>query len=401
MLMKTDQNRIRNLTEYVHGIMNNENGKELYLKYRNDIEQVTPQEVFEIFYSLLDSGATPAEILTFLDKVINVFYKSLTGYSWKKPEKNSFIDYLMQENSALTDRLERIKEIYKKEDFQTAKRALVPKMRELQKFNAHYLKKENILFPYMEKKMKKFEGLSIMWALHDETRKRLKTTIEYLEAEGCNEAEFNILLGNLFFAMYGLIKKEELILFPAAGEVIEENEWDEMQKQSLEYEFPFIEKPEPAIKGQDTFARTSEFIKDFKDGCKFKTETGVLDFEQLMMIFSALPVDLTFVDENNKVKFFTRPKDRIFPRSAAVIGRSVENCHPPESVHVVNKIIDAFRAGEKDNAVFWINLKGKMILIQYFALRDSSGKYGGVLEVSQDITEIANLQGEKRLLDWE
>jgi DUF438 domain-containing protein len=258
--MKIDQSRIKNLTEYVQGLMNDESGKELYLKYRNDIEQVTPQEVFEIFYSLFDSGAAPAEILTFLDKVINVFYKSLIGYSWKKPEKNSFVDYLMQENRALSNKLERIKGIYKKEDFQTAKKELIPRIKELQGFNYHYLKKENILFPYMEKKMKKFEGLSIMWALHDETRKRLKSTIEYLEAENCNEPEFNILLGNLFFAMYGLIKKEELILFPAASEVIEENEWNEMQKQSLEYEFPFIEKPEPAIKEH----QTSGIIDNFR-----------------------------------------------------------------------------------------------------------------------------------------
>jgi DUF438 domain-containing protein len=110
---------------------------------------------------------------------------------------------------------------------------------------------------------------------------------------------------------------------------------------------------------------------------------------------------MTFVDENNKVKFFTRPKDRIFPRSPAIIGRDVDKCHPPQSVHVVHEIIDSFRNGKKDHATFWINIKEKMILIQYFALRDSMGVYKGVLEVSQDITEIRALEGEKRLLHWE
>ncbi|MDF2531329.1 MAG: putative sensor protein [Clostridia bacterium] len=218
--MKIDQNRINHLIEYVQGIMNGENGKDLYLKYKSDLEQVTPQEAFEIFHSFLQKGCKPAEILVILDKVINVFYKSLIEYAWRRPEKNSFVDYLLQENRALIFKLEAIKEIIKEKDFQARKNELLHKIRELQQFNHHYLKKENILFPFLEKKMKKFDGLAIMWALHDETRAQLKKVIETLETEDCKE-EFNINLGNLFFAMYGLIKKEELILFPAASEIIE------------------------------------------------------------------------------------------------------------------------------------------------------------------------------------
>lgn len=133
----------------------------------------------------------------------------------------------------------------------------------------------------------------------------------------------------------------------------------------------------------------------------FKTDTGELTFEQVLLVFNALPVDLSFVDENDKLRYFTRPKDRIFPRSPAAIGRDVRNCHPAESVHVVEEIIEEFRSGRKDKATFWINLKGRLILIQYFALRDSSGEYKGVLEVSQDITDIKVLEGERRLLQWE
>ncbi|MDF2890090.1 MAG: putative sensor protein [Clostridia bacterium] len=398
--MKIDPNRINHLIEYVQGIMNGENGKDLYLKYRSDLEQVTPQEAFEIFHSLLQKGCKPVEILVILDKVINVFYKSLIGYAWRRPEKNSFMDYLLQENRALIFKLEAIKEIIKEKDFRAGKNELLQKIRELQQFNHHYLKKENILFPFLEKKMKKFDGLAIMWALHDETRAQLKKVIETLEAEDSKE-EFNIDLGNLFFAMYGLIKKEELILFPAASEIIEQNEWIEMQRQSLEYEFPFIKRPQGEMTEVNMAVDTHEFIEDFKDGCQFKTETGILDFDQILLIFNALPVDMTFVDENNKVKFFTRPKDRIFPRSPAIIGRDVDKCHPPQSVHVVHEIIDSFRNGKKNHATFWINVKEKMILIQYFALRDSKGLYKGVLEVSQDITEIRALEGEKRLLHWE
>jgi DUF438 domain-containing protein len=309
--------------------------------------------------------------------------------------------YLMQENRAMLNKLDIIKEILKKKDFESDKEELILRISELLKFNHHYLKKENILFPFLEKKMIKFDGLAIMWALHDETRVQLKKVIECLEAEDCKEAELNVELGNLFFAMHGLVQKEELILFPTASEIINENEWKEMQKQSLEYEFPFIEKPEQGVEEKCMLSEKNEFIADFKEGYHLKTETGVLNLEQILMIFNALPVDMTFVDENNKVKFFTKPKDRIFPRSPAIIGRDVEKCHPPESVHMVYEIIDSFKTGMRDNATFWINVKGKMIMIQYFALRDSVGVYRGVLEVSQDITEIKKLQGERRLLHWE
>lgn len=399
--MKIDQSRIRNLVEYVKGIMNKEDGKELYLRYKSDIEQVTPQEVFEIFYSLLQKDAEPKEILVFLDKVINVFYISLTNYSWKIPENNSFIGFLIQENHALIEKLEGIKEIIKDKDFEARKSELIPKVNELMDFRDHYLKKENILFPFLERKMEKFNGLAIMWALHDETRSLLKKVIECLESKECKQTELNIELGNLFFAMRGLVKKEELILFPAASEVIDESEWSEMLRQSLEYQFPFIQKPKQNSEVENIAGEKDEFIVDYKEGYQFKTDTGTLDFEQILMIFNALPVDLTFVDENNKVRFFTSPKDRIFPRSPAVIGRDVDKCHPPQSVHVVHKIIDAFKAGTQDDAKFWINMKGKTILIQYFALRDSMGKYKGVLEASQDISEIKELDGEKRLLHWE
>lgn len=391
--MKTDQNRVSHLIEYVTGIMNKEDGKALYDRFKNDIEGVTPQEVFEIFYHMLTQKTAPKDILVFLDKIINVFYKSLSAYSWKRPEQDSFAGYLLKENSALVKKLEDIKGILKEPDFEKRKRELLQKVQELTAFKQHYLKKENILFPYLERKLEKFNGLAIMWALHDETRLILKHVIEVLERNDCKEEELNIVLGSLFFAMYGLVKKEELILFPAASEIITPEEWQEMQYQSLEYEFPFIERPQ----AEDGEKKT---IAEYKEGYLLKTDTGELQLEQLLMIFNALPVDLTFVDENNKVRFFTRPKDRIFPRSAAVIGRDVEKCHPPQSVHIVNEIVDSFRRGEQDQASFWINLKGKMILIQYFALRNDQGVYKGVLEVSQDITEINGLEGERKLLHW-
>jgi uncharacterized protein len=128
--------------------------------------------------------------------------------------------------------------------------------------------------------------------------------------------------------------------------------------------------------------------------------TGVISPEQIIRIFNHLPVDITFVDEHDTVVYFSAPKKRIFPRTKAIIGRKVHNCHPPESVHVVEEIVSSFRKGEKDEASFWINFKDEKILIQYFALRDENGIYKGVIEVTQEIGDIQKLEGEKRLLDW-
>lgn len=390
----SDKNiRVTRLSEYVKGLKSNEDGRELYAEYKTDIENVKPQEAFEVFKILLDEGTNPNEILVFLDKVINVFYKSLSSYKWEMPGNDNFLKDMYLENEGLVRKTDEIKELMKESDLKLKKSSILSKAIDLEEFNDHYLKKENILFPYMEKSAQKFEGLKIMWSLHDVVRNLLKTTIEVLKDENSSMQQLNIAIANLFFGILGVKKKEELILFPSACEVLSERDWYEIHKQSLEYKFPFINK----IIDKDL--DVGNINGEFNNGV-FKTETGELTFEEISLIFNNLPVDMTFVDENNKVKYFTKPKDRLFPRSSAVIGRSVNNCHPPESVHVVEEIVENFRAGKEDSAKFWINVKGKIVLIQYFALRDRFGKYKGVLEVSQDITEIKSLDGERRLLTW-
>ena len=392
---KTDQNRTERITDYVRKLAENRsglNGKELYLEYRDDLLRVTPQEAFEVFYQIWQDGQPAAVILQYLDKAINVFHHGLNSYQWAKPANASFIGTLRSENSELVKKLDHISSLLQSDDAATQREILYKMVAELKQFNCHYLKKENILFPYLEKKQERFNGVAIMWSLHDEARACLEDTLKLLAAdpdESSDETSLNIAIGRLFFAMHGLASKEELILFPAACKEFSEAEMEDMLRQSFEYGFAYLteipEKP-PVINEFSSF--------------RFETETGNLEMEQLLLLFSALPVDLTFVDENNKVRFFTRPKDRIFPRSPAVIGRHVNNCHPPESVHVVEKIVEAFRAGSQDQASFWIDVKGRKILIQYFALRDDMGQYKGVLEVSQDITDIRALEGQRRILQW-
>ncbi|MGB7594052.1 MAG: PAS domain-containing protein, partial [Erysipelotrichaceae bacterium] len=198
-------------------------------------------------------------------------------------------------------------------------------------------------------------------------------------------------LGTLYFALYGCIEKEERILFPLAQELLTSQEMDALLRESFDYGFPFIQAPSKPLESKE----------DSLPSGVFKTETGSLSNTEILAIFSALPVDLTFVDAHDKVRFFSKAKDRIFPRTPAILGRDVRHCHPPDSVHVVLEIIDTFRAGTQDSATFWIQMGFRFILIQYFALRDPDGVYLGTLEVSQNVTEIRGLEGQRRILSWE
>jgi len=231
-----------------------------------------------------------------------------------------------------------------------------------------------------------------MWSFHDDIRRNLKEIIQLLQGNSFDIDEFNHLAGLIFFNMYAIKFREERILFPQILKNIPEKDLLQMLRESLDMPWPYI-KPQLEIK----MIEMNE--KEQKSG-EINLQTGILFPEQIRLMLNHLPVDITYVDENDKVRYFSSPKKRIFPRSVSIVGRDVKNCHPPESVHVVEQIVEAFRNGEKDKADFWINMNNETILIQYFAVRDEQGTYRGVIEVSQEISEIKSLQGENRLLDW-
>lgn len=383
--------KLTRIAKYIDEISRGNHSMELYRLYEDDILNIESDELFTLFFNRLKQGETPEQVLIYLDRLMHVFAQSLEKNPVTIPE-DSFIAHLLLENQEMSKRMDRIKKILAKGDVEKCRDELLDKFEELLQFNVHYVKKENILFPYLEKSDQKFTGVSIMWTLHDQTRKTLKSILTELKNVDFNQKGFIIDVGRYFFQVYGLIQKEELILFPVAVNALSSAMHDQMRSQSFELGFAFIEKPEEHI-----LKETQEAYRDWV----YRSETGELTYEQLTLFVNALPVDCTLIDEHNKVRYFTRPKDRIFPRSPAIIGRDVQNCHPADSVEVVNKIIDAFRNNERDVATFWIDMRGKKLLIQYFALRDMQGIYKGTLEVSQDITDIRKLEGQRRLLQWE
>lgn len=387
-----NKERIAKLKEYVMALHHNGNEEELYKTYQDSIESVTPQETFTVFNDLLDDKLKAEDVLVFIEKAMDAFEKSLSSYSYDPIDNYKFLKDLKQENDALLKKIEAIEKLLSTENPKTIVDELVKRAEELTGFIPHYVKKENILFPYMEKNDDKFVGVSIMWALHDIVRSRLKKVTSLKDEDKIDEGKIRNRFANLFKSMRGLTNQEKLILFPSAIETLSQEEWETMYKQSFDYKFPFIDK-EIDIASDDA-------KKDYGDYL-LKTETGEMTFNQIVTVLNHLPIDITFVDENNKVRYFSRPKERFFPRSPAIVGRDVKNCHPPESVHVVEKIVEGFKSGKENAAKFWINMRGKTILIQYFALRDDDNNYKGVLEVGQDITDIKKIEGERRLLDWE
>lgn len=390
------------LFSYASGILAGERGVDLYEEYKEVLENVSPDDVIFIVDELVKTGEEISQIKRAVNKILNVFYKSVKSYGKVQVNEGSFLYYLMAENAEMEKRMKALKTEIKSVFGQKDKRGellkrkdvLKAKFLELQQYNKHNVKKENILFPYFEKYHPDHLCVQVMWSMHDDARTSLKKLITNLEREEPSLNEFNQEIGKLYFAILPVIFREEYILYPVCQQVIEQNAWDEMLDQSQEIGFALIE-------GHKDFStsKNRNIESEMSNDSQMDLETGKLNIEQIIQLFNHLPVDITFVDENDEVRYFSNPKNRHFTRSKAIIGRKVQNCHPPESIDVVTKIVESFKAGEKDSESFWIQMNGRFILIQYFAVRDESGNYKGVAEVSQDVTDIRNLEGEKRLLD--
>ena len=271
---------------------------------------------------------------------------------------------------------------------------------ELQTIEKRFARKENQLFPFLEKKG--WNGPSQgMWSFHDNLREQFRLLRKNMDAK-----EFGKINSDTPFLVDGinrLMNTEDMVLFPNSLNMLSEEDWIAMRKgeEEIGWMLPEAPAPFPAV----------EYVHPSQDFTKremtFSTENtshydeGYMTVEQVNLLLKTMPLDLTFVDENDKVIFYNRGEERVFPRSAGIIGREVKFCHPPKSVGTVLKIIESFKNGTQNEASFWINFKERLIYIRYFAVRDADKNYRGVIEISQDITDIKKIEGEQRLLDWE
>ena len=270
---------------------------------------------------------------------------------------------------------------------------------QLAEIEKRFARKENQLFPYLEKHG--WTGPSQgMWAFHDKIRDSFRALRQCIDTK--EFAPINIHLDEIIGDLQGLMEIEEHRLFPNALELFDEDEWKDMREGDKEIGWMLANDPTPyppvayVHPGEDRRKKRLPFSTEDR----IKLNEGYMTGEQLNLMLQFMPVDLTYVDENDRVIFYNRGENRVFPRSAGVIGREVKFCHPPKSVDTVLKILEEFKKGTQDTAEFWINFKDRKIHIRYFAIRDQENNYKGVIEMSQDITEILKIEGQNRLLDW-
>ncbi len=271
----------------------------------------------------------------------------------------------------------------------------------LGKIELHFARKENQLFPYLEKYGWTSPSQN-MWAFHDRIREDMKEVRTLLESGEDSEGLIIYATQLVFRSIEHILQVEEGRLFPNAMNMLSEDDWKEFYEGDREIGWMFDTPPTQYPAPEYIHPSKDKSKRDLPFGIEDKThyDEGYLTPAQVNSIFRILPIDITYVNEDDQVVFYNRGEDRVFPRSAGIIGREVKFCHPPKSVDQVLKILEEFKAGRQDKAEFWIGFKGKFIHIQYFAVRDEDGTYRGVIEMSQDVTEVRALEGEQRLLDW-
>ena len=405
------EKRINELYHFAKQIINKGKGIELIKKYEEAIDNVQPFDVIVIVDRLVKDQIDLDDLKSGINKILNMFYRGLINQQIPNYTKIPFLASLWHENNALNAKLIELRPLIKKlnskdnsdAEFQNVLKEIGSKVTELNDFEVHYIKKENILFPYVEKQLTEYLCQSIMWSYHDDIRFNIKDINRLTKEQSPDMKLLNRKIGDLFFAMYAIRFREEYILFPVISKLFNYDKWVSMQLQSYEVGFAFIsppEKPQENESLEDKPTNQTNIINstNFTDSL-IDLDTGQLSIDQIILMINNLPVDVTFVDENDEVRYFSTPSHRIFPRSKAIIGRLVENCHPPSSVHIVKDLIDAFKSGAKNQESFWIEMGDKFILIRYFALRDKNGNYKGTLEVSEEVSSIRKLKGEKRLME--
>ncbi|MBE6012896.1 MAG: DUF438 domain-containing protein [Lachnospiraceae bacterium] len=268
---------------------------------------------------------------------------------------------------------------------------LAEKIETLKQIDKHYLRKENLFFPYMEQ-----YGITappkVMWGVDDEIRALIKEAIALAKA---GDKAVGAKLEETLTRIEEMIFKEDNILLPMLLETLTPQEWKNIADESDELGYCLIDPP---VSWQPTAAADAVSPPTTPERGDIALPTGFLSATELTHLLNTLPVDITFVGKDDTVRYFSQGAERVFPRTKAIIGREVANCHPPASVHIVEGIIADLKSGKKDHEDFWIKMGGKYIYIRYFAVRDEKGEYLGVLEVTQDIASIQQIEGEKRLV---
>lgn len=372
----------------------------------NLLKGIPYDEVVEVEQQLINEGLPAEEVLKFCDIHTQVLDGHIDQSGAKPVPAGHPVDTFKKENRELEKTCLRLNMLLS--TVPSASEAALPGLITdlTQMFNLlmdvdkHYRRKENLLFPFLEQ-----HGITgppkVMWGKHDEVREMLKASLEALKTGNLSLPELeqlsDIVLKPAAKAITDMIMKEEEILFPMTMDELTDAEWYDIYLQTNEIGYCLYD-PKDDWKPSDEGIALS--LKEATGDGTVRLPSGSFTIDELTALLNTLPIDVTFVDRNDKVKFFTQGRHRIFDRNRAILGRDVRMCHPPHSVHVVEQILSDFKSGKENSAPFWIQMGPRFIYINYFPLRDNEGNYLGTMEFSQDLTELRALQGEQRLLSY-
>jgi DUF438 domain-containing protein len=373
------------------------------------VRETDATEIAEMEQQIIDEGTPVEEVRLMCDLHSQVLREITKNPGEKAVLPGHPVDTFRIENFALRNAAEKIRKLYRQvsedspaEVIEETRLAVLEAANKLADVDKHYKRKENLIFPYLEKHGV-YGPSQVMWAKDDEARGLLRDFAAALKSGFASSADF---LSNsesaaepALSALEEMIHKEEQILLPMCLQKFSDEEWSEIFIESPKIGWCIVEPRrgyEPPQGEKAVVEKRSTMNEDF-----ITFLTGSLTPQQLIGILSVIPFDLTFVDADDTVQYFSHREDSVFPRNTTVLGRKVQHCHPPKSVATVERILSDFRSGTRDVAEFWIEIQGRFVHIRYFAVRDPQGKYLGTLEVTQDATHIRALAGERRLLQYE
>lgn len=412
-IAKNKEQRQKILKELITELHNGKSVDEVKPRFEQLIQGITTKEITEMEQALIREGMPVEEIQNLCDVHAAVFKGSIEEiHRPQKPEEipghpvhtfrleNRGLERLI--DKSILPHLDNLRNSNSEEN----RIVLSEDFQKLWEIDHHYSRKENLLFPYMEK-----YGITappkVMWGVDDEIRESIKGVLHQLQTSSVDVEQLTLKIENSVNRVKEMIYKEENILFPMVLETLTEDEWIKIANESDEIGYtlniPKI-RWEPArvdyISEEALNQKEGiETKKQSSEGGPIQFDAGAMTTEEVNAMLNTLPLDITFVDRNGVVKYFTQGKERIFARPKTVIGRDVSNCHPPASVHIVEQIVEDLKSGRKDHEDFWIKMKDKYVFIRYYAVRNSNGEFMGVMEVTQDIKPIQEIEGEKRLVN--
>ena len=384
-----------------------ENPEALRQRLIEVLRNIPYNEVVEVEQELINSNAlTEAEILEFCDLHTAVLDGSIDLEGAKAIPAGHPVDTFKKENIALKNEVIKITDLFNKASelndnqlpgYILQLRTVLNNLSDVEK---HYLRKEYLLFPYLEKHL--ITGPpKVMWGKHDEIRELVKNSFEALGSPISTAEEMRsivqLVLAPAIEMLDGMIMKEEEILLPMAMDTLTDDEWYKIYQETPEFGYCLFD-PEDEWEPSGVKVEKQEYVS----ADAIRLSSGAFNMAEIEALFIHLPIDITFVDKNDKVRFFSHSPNRVFERNRSIIGRDVRMCHPPGSVHIVEQILTDFKSGKENKAVFWMSkfMGNRFIYIEYSAVRGKDGEYLGVVEVTQDITQMRKLEGDQRLLSY-